>query len=160
MRLVLDLETTSTADLRKTGAHAYAEHPDTRITVLCFAIDDDPVETWVSGRPPVRFQQAVAAGATVVAHNYLFEFNVYHEKLVLQGWPPIPLSQWSCTMARALVAGYPASLELAGRALGLTQQKDHAARDLMLRFARPRSLSPLTWWHETDPVRFRALANY
>ena len=30
----------------------------------------------------------------------------------------------------------------------------------MLRFARPRSLSPLTWWHETDPVRFKNLCDY
>ena len=45
MRLVLDLETTSTCDLRKTGSQVYAEHPDTRITVLCYAIDDGPVRT-------------------------------------------------------------------------------------------------------------------
>jgi DNA polymerase bacteriophage-type len=63
-------------------------------------------------------------------------------------------------MARALVAGYPASLDLVGRALGLTQQKDHASRDLMLRFARPRSFNPITWWHETDPVRFQKLVDY
>ena len=162
MRLVLDLETTSTADLRKTGAHAYAEHPDTRITVLCFAIDDGPVKTWTGGPVPWIFKQVMSepAGATIVAHNYLFEFNLYHQKLVPQGWPPIPLSHWSCTMARSLVAGYPASLDLVGRALGLTNKKDHSARDLMLRFARPRSFSPLTWWHETDPVRFQALCNY
>jgi len=161
MRLVLDLETTSTADLRKTGSHAYAEHPDTRVTVLCFAIDAGPVETWLNGPPPKLFVDAVRAGATVVAHNFQFEFNIYFNKLVPQGWPVIPLSQWSCTMARALVAGYPASLDLVGRALGLTQQKDHASRDLMLRFARPRSLSPtITWWHETDPVRFKALQDY
>jgi len=160
VRLVLDLETTSTADLRKTGSHAYAEHPDTRVTVLCYAIDNSPVETWLSGPPPADFVDAIKAGATVVAHNYLFEHNVYFNKLVPAGWPLIGLSQWSCTMARALVAGYPASLDLAGRALGLTQQKDHSSRDLMLRFARPRSLSPLTWWHETDPVRFKALQDY
>jgi DNA polymerase len=63
-------------------------------------------------------------------------------------------------MARALVAGLPASLELAGHALGLNIQKDSSARDLMLRFARPRSLHPLTWWHETDPTRFAALVSY
>jgi DNA polymerase len=160
MRLVLDLETTSTADLRKTGSHAYAEHPDTRITVLCFAIDDGFVETWLSGPPPLKFLLALSADATIVAHNYLFEFNLYHAKLVPQGWPAIPLSRWSCTMARAMVAGWPASLELAGRALGLSHQKDPTARDLMLRFARPRSHSPLTWWHETDPVRFKALQDY
>ena len=157
MRLVLDLETTSTADLRKTGSHAYAEHPDTRVTVLCFAIDAGPVETWLNGPPPKLFVDAVRAGATVVAHNFQFEFNIYFNKLVPQGWPVIPLSQWSCTMARALVAGYPASLDLVGRALGLTQQKDHASRDLMLRFARPRSLNPTTWWDQTDPARFQKL---
>ena len=166
MRLVLDLETTSTADLRKTGSHAYAEHPDTRITVLCYAIDDGPVITWTPdcsippGSSPFRFDLAVQSGAIIVAHNYSFEFNLYHHKLVPLGWPPIPLSQWSCTMARSLVAGYPASLELAGHALGLTAQKDASARDLMLRFARPRSLSPLTWWDRTDPVRFQKLCDY
>jgi DNA polymerase len=160
MRLVLDMETTSTADLRKTGAHAYAEHPDTRITVLCYAIDNGPVETWISGPPPAPFVAAVNTGATVVAHNYLFEHNVYSNKLIPQGWPAIPLPQWSCTMARSLVAGYPASLDLVGRAIGLTQRKDHGARDLMLRFARPRSQGPLVWWHESDPVRFQALQDY
>ena len=160
MRLVLDLETTSTADLRRTGSHAYAEHPDTRVTVLCYAIDAAPVETWLSGPPPSSFVKAVKNNATIVAHNYLFEHNIYVNKLIPAGWPAIPLAQWSCTMARALVAGYPASLDLVGRAIGLTQQKDHSSRDLMLRFARPRSLDPLVWWHESDPARFRALQEY
>ena len=112
MRLVLDLETTSTVDLRKTGSHAYAEHPDTRITVLCFVIDDSPVYTWTpsSGLNFLTFDRAIKQGATVVAHNYQFEWNLYYAKLVPLGWPLIPLSQWSCTMARSLVAGYrPAS---------------------------------------------------
>jgi DNA polymerase len=159
-RLVLDLETTSTADLRKTGAYAYAEHPDTRVTVLCYAIDDEAVETWLAGPVPDRFAEAVRKGAVIVAHNYLFEANVYHQKLVPLGWPPIPLSQWSCTMARCLVAGLPASLEMAGQALGLSQRKDAGGRDLMLRFARPRTHNPVTWWHETDPVRFKRLCDY
>jgi len=161
MRLVLDLETASTLDLRKTGSHAYAEHPDTRITVMCFAVNDGPVQTLTNF--DVRdylFDMIVADGWTVVAHNYQFEFNLYHQKLVPLGWPPIPLRQWSCTMARSLVAGYPAALERLGPALGLTARKDAGARDLMLRFARPRTLDPLTWWHETDPVRFKALCDY
>jgi DNA polymerase len=161
MRLVLDLETTSLADLRRTGAHAYAEHPSTQITVLCYAVDGGPVRrVTLFDACPLDFAFAIAGGAIVVAHNYLFEFQLYHIKLVPLGWPEIPLRQWSCTMARSLVAGYPASLELAGRAVGLAIQKDHSARDLMLRFARPRSLTPLTWWHQTDPVRFQALCDY
>jgi DNA polymerase len=160
MRLVLDLETSSTADLRLTGAHAYAEHPETRVTVLCFAVDDGPVHTWTGGFCPPLFAAAIEQGAIVVAHNYLFEFNVYHHKLGSLGWPEIPLSQWSCTMARALVAGYPASLELASRAAKLAIPKDKSARDLMLRMARPRTTDPITWWHETSPEHFDRLCAY
>lgn len=160
-RLVLDLETTSTADLRLTGAQAYAEHPETRVTVLCFAVDDKPVQTWTGGPIPARFVAAVRAGSVVVAHNYLFEFNVYHAKLVPQGWPEIPLAQWSCTMARAYVAGYPGSLELAGKAARISIPKDAGGRDLMLRMARPRTITPeITWWHETSPEHFRRLCAY
>ena len=159
-RIVIDFETTSTVDLRRTGVHAYSEHPDTRITVLCFAVDDNPVETWLSGPPPAEFVKAITTGATVIAHNFLFELNIYVQKLVPQGWPAILLRQWSCTMARCLVAGWPASLDLAGQVLGLTHQKDRSAHDLMLRFARPRSTNPLVWWDQSDPVRFQKLIDY
>ena len=96
--------------------------------ILCFAIDNGPVKTWTGGPIPWIFNKVMSepAAATIVAHNYLFEFNLYHEKLVPQGWPPIPLTHWSCTMARSLVAGYPASLDLVGRALGLVNKKDHS----------------------------------
>ena len=30
----------------------------------------------------------------------------------------------------------------------------------MLRFARPRTLNPTTWWHQTDPARFKQLQDY
>lgn len=159
-RLVLDLETTSLVDLRVTGVHVYARDPSTKVTVLCYALGNGPVRSWTGGPCPDDLRAAILAGATVVAHNYLFELNIWAAVLEPLGFPDIALWQWSCTMARALVAGLPASLEMAGYALGLAIQKDTSARDLMLRFARPRSLSPLTWWHETDPARFAALVSY
>jgi DNA polymerase bacteriophage-type len=161
LRLVLDLETSSTADLRLTGAQAYAAHPETRVTVLAFAVDDEAVQIWTGGPIPARFVAAVRAGSVVVAHNYLFEYNIYHEKLVPSGWPTIPLAQWSCTMARAYVAGYPGSLELAGKAAKIAIPKDAGGRDLMLRMARPRTTTPaITWWHETSPEHFKRLCDY
>ena len=161
MRLVLDLETSSTADLRLTGAAAYAEHPDTRVTVLCYAVDDGPVRTWTGGFCPDEFADAVCSGAVVVAHNYMFEWNVYRHKLMPLGWPRIKLAQWSCTMARCYVAGYPGSLEQASRAAKLAIPKDVSARDLMLRMARPRTTVPeTTWWHETSPEHFARLCAY
>jgi DNA polymerase len=164
VRLVLDVETSSTIDLRRTGAQVYAQHPDTRITVLAFAIDDGDVQTWVGGPCPQGFRAAILQGAVVVAHNYLFEWNLYTAKLqarVLDGWPPIHLSKWSCTMARALVAGYPASLEQVSVAAKLNIPKDKGARDLMLRMARPRTTEPtVTWWHETSVEHFTRLVAY
>jgi DNA polymerase len=157
---VIDLETTSTEDLRKTGTQAYAEHPETRITVLCYAIDAGPVRTWTRSECPDEFRRAIAQGATIVAHNYLFEWNFYRTKLIPAGWPEIPLSRWSCTMARALVAGYPAGLEAISRAAKLAIPKDAGARDLMLRMARPRTWDPITWWHETSPSHFQRLCDY
>ena len=162
MRLVLDLETSSTADLRLTGAAAYAEHPDTRITVLCYAIDDQPVQTWLGGSVPQDFADAANDPATtIIAHNYLFEWNLYRHKLVPQGWPRLPLERWSCTMARCYVAGYPGSLELASKAARIAIPKDAGARDLMLRMARPRTTEPMiTWWHESSPDHFKRLCDY
>jgi DNA polymerase len=159
-RVVLDLETTSLADLRVVGASVYANDPSTKVTVLCYALDQGPIKTWTGGPCPDDLRAAILAGCAVIAHNYLFELNIWAAKLMPLGFPPVALEQWSCTMARALVAGLPASLELAGHALGLAIQKDASARDMMLRFARPRSLNPLTWWHETDPIRFAQLVAY
>src|SRR5262249_31882732 len=106
MRIVLDLETTGTADLRLTGAQAYAEHPDTKVPVLCWAKDDDPVHTWrwCDGvlSSIMTFKHYLNLGAVFVAHNYLFEWNVWHAKMVPMGFPPIPIRSWSCTMARSL----------------------------------------------------------
>ena len=162
MRLILDLETSSTADLRLTGAQAYAEHPDTRVTVLCYAVNDEDVVTVTDVRAVPRcFVDAIDAGAVVIAHNYLFEWNIYVHKLVPLGWPVIPLRQWSCTMARAYVAGFPGSLEMAGKAAKISIPKDTGARDLMLRMARPRTLIPeVTWWHETSPEHYQRLCAY
>ena len=160
MRVVLDFETASEADLRLTGVHVYAAHPSTRVTVLCYAVGGGTIKTWTGGPCPGDLAAAIRAGCVVVAHNYLFELNIWAAILEPLGFPPIRLEQWSCTMARALVAGLPASLEMAGHALGLAVQKDKSARDLMLRFARPRSLNPVTWWHETDQPRFARLIAY
>ena len=167
MRVIIDLETTSTVDLRKSGAQAYAEHPDTMVTVLCFSVDDAPVYTWrwndakLTPKVADMFRIWLEQGAVIVAHNYLFEFNLWHQKLVPLGFPPIPLAQWSCTMARALVAGYPASLDAAARAAKLPITKDATAHGLMLRMARPRTTEPtVTWWHETSQEHFKRLCDY
>ena len=83
MRLVLDLETSSTADLRLTGAQAYAEHPDTRVTVLCYAVDDEAVVTVTS--------------LSTVPHHFVAAVRAY-DRVLLSGFYIVPLfhaqDQW------------------------------------------------------------------
>ena len=43
-RLHLDLETFSPEPIAKTGLYKYALHPDFKILLLAYAVDDDPVQ--------------------------------------------------------------------------------------------------------------------
>jgi hypothetical protein len=47
-----DVETYSDLSLLEHGAYRYAKDPSTRPLVLCFAVDDGGVQTWLPGDPP------------------------------------------------------------------------------------------------------------
>jgi DNA polymerase bacteriophage-type len=163
-RFLLDIESTSTVDLRAAGAAAYWEHADTQIICVCYRVDDGPVIRWEPNNNVVPYFAGQADDLDhfrVVAHNYLFEYFAWQHKLApVYGWRLPRLSAWDCTMARALYWGLPAGLGDACDALALPITKDAAARPLMLRMAKPRSTNPLTWWHETDPAKLKALIDY
>jgi DNA polymerase len=136
-RVRIDFETASQLDLRKVGISTYAEHPSTRILLLCWCIGTGPVQAWREGEPmPSALQAAIAAGAKVAAHNASFEHAIWHTHLVPRGWPALPWKLWSCTSIRARVVRLPASLEGAGTALQLPTQKDKAGAMLMRNLAR------------------------
>lgn len=167
-RLVVDVETFGVLDLSKAGPHAYAEHPDTGVHVASFLIKWGNTvqarERWTptDNRPfheqcPVAYSYLIGFHvAPVIAHNWLFEFNIWAEILEPRyGFPGVPMKRWSCTMARALYHGLPPSLELLGDALYLPVVKDKAARANMLKLAKPRTLDPYgvpTWWKD-DPEK-------
>ena len=75
MRLHLDFETRSTADLRKTGVFRYAEDPTTQVIMACWAVDDEPIETWFHLDPVPQHLIDLLENdqCTVVAHNASFE---------------------------------------------------------------------------------------
>lgn len=47
MKLHIDIETYSEADLKEVGLYRYAEHPSTELLVVCYAFDDGPVNVWL-----------------------------------------------------------------------------------------------------------------
>jgi AAA domain len=135
-----DVETQSAANLKKVGQWHYARHPSTRVWCVCFAFDDEAVETWIPGTPiPEKIRQAAAFGA----HNSAFELAIAQHVLGPQfGWPVPSIEQTFCTMGAARACALPGSLEGATAALGLPLRKDVEGRKIMLRLAKAGAKTP------------------
>jgi len=166
VRCHIDVETRSAVDLRRSGVYRYAEDSTTEIIVLCWAVDDAPIQTWFPLKAPLPAALRAAfcdPSCIVVAHNSGFERTLYNAKLVDKfQLPIIPLDRWDCTAARAARMALPRSLDGAAQALGLDVQKDAEGHRLMMRMCRPRSedveLGTCTWWE--DAPRMQRLAQY
>lgn len=172
--LHVDFETRSPVDLRKTGVHKYAEHPDTGIWLMSWAFDEEePATTWfinpdAVGRvfntlPMGRVLDHVRAGGAMYAHNAEFE-HVMWSRVLSRMFPGIPvprLAQWFDTAAEAAAMALPRNLANVTRALGLDQQKDAKGGRVMLQLSRPRKYDengrPI-WWD--DPTKLATLASY
>ena len=140
-----DVETYSDLSLTEHGAYLYAKHPTTRPLVLCFAVDDGEVETWMPGDPPpaVFLEAAENPDLTVwrfVSDNWTFENLILaHVLTPRHGFRPLPLDIQDCAQRLALANAYPAELGLRCEAIGLPYTKDPAARQAMLRISRPKT---------------------
>jgi len=145
-RLHIDIETYSPEPIAKTGLYKYAFHPDFKILLVAYAVDDDPVQIidLAQGEAlPEWFVNALFdEKVTKVAHNATFErvcLSVYlwqtgsRQKGFL-----MPADSWHCTMVQASRCGLPMSLKEAGAALGLEQQKMSEGRALIKLFCTPK----------------------
>lgn len=142
----LDIETRSAVDLKKVGAYRYAEDPSTEIIACSYRVGDGPI---VRGFDKPE--------GILLAHNAGFERALLNAKL---GWNLTP-EDMDCTMARALAAGLPASLERCGSALKAPIQKDKDGRRLMLKMCRPRKVHDdgrIEW--RDDPGDHERLRSY
>ncbi len=149
-RLLIDLETYSSADLAKTGVFKYVEAPDFEILLLAYAWNDGPVQVIEMLRTdyyrnPADFDeeqdeelQDVISGlldpdTVKVAHNSAFE-RACLAKYLDQA---LPAEEWEDTMILAAMNGLPMSLDAAGAALQLKDQKMQEGKALINYFCRP-----------------------
>lgn len=148
-RLFLDIETFSGADIKKTGAFRYMENPDFEIILLAYAWDDgdvyvlecnaDPyVGLWSHDEQTHRVLRELEKDLTdpdvvKVAHNSAFERAAFTQ-VTRRDMPP---EQWEDTMILAAYNGLPMSLEAAGAALKLTDQKIKEGTQLISYFCKP-----------------------
>jgi DNA polymerase len=150
--VVLDIEGRCTYDLEKVGSVRWIKRA--KPLCLCYAIDGQPVRTWIAGEPiPADLLAALNdPDYLIVAHNAHFERTFFRHVLIHHGWPEIPLRRWRCTMAMCLTLALPAGLGEAAEALGLPMRKGDGA--IARKLAKPRK--PLkgedldvVHWHES-----------
>lgn len=124
-RLFIDLETFSSVNITKAGAFKYVESPDFEILLLAYARDSEPVQVIDLTDPfdldelSVIVDMIVDPEVIKIAHNCAFE-RACLSKYLGRDMPP---EEWEDTMIMAAMNGLPMSLDSAGAALNLKDQK-------------------------------------
>lgn len=135
--LHIDLETYSDVDLAEAGLYRYVESPVFEILLAQYAFDEDPVQVvdLASGEHlPGAVQVALQDADTIkVAHNCSFERACLRRSLGVY----MPPEEWRDTMNLCAMSGLPQSLDAAGAALGLEQQKIKEGVSLISYFCKP-----------------------
>ena len=142
-RLFVDLETFSSVDISSAGAFKYTESPDFEILLVAYAWDDGPVQVLdlmrgvrsvENGEVWRDLCEALLDPSVVkVAHNCAFE-RAALSRYVGRDLPP---EEWEDTMVLAAYNGLPLSLDGAGAALGLRNQKIKEGSALIRYFCQP-----------------------
>ena len=150
-RLMVDLETYSSVDISKAGAFKYVEAPDFEILLLAYAWNDGPVYVIdLTARPgelasitqeqleaEVELQDIISGildpDTVKVAHNSAFERACLSKYLHTD----LPAEEWEDTMILAAMNGLPMSLDAAGAALQLKDQKIKEGTTLISYFCKP-----------------------
>lgn len=140
---LIDFETLSSNDLKKSGAWRYAEDITTEIVCLGWTDGSDkvvhPVDELlhpVQGCP--RLLAAVRdPDCMFIAHNVAFEKAMWRRQMVdVLGWPDIPNERWHDIMAVCAMKGLPMKLERAALVLRLSSQKDTEGSRITLSLSR------------------------
>lgn len=160
--LVIDFETTSTADLRKVGVYKYASDPTTSVLMVGAGFSDEQSVDILDfyAAPHKEIADWLAQGGRVVAHNAQFERVVWRAQLaqgrIDSAWAPSPYSRFDLvdTMIASAYFGGPMSLDLAGQAWPIKHQKNAAGHRIMLDFAAGRAAPG------SHPEKFQQLADY
>ena len=169
MKLTIDFETRSRAEIKDVGTYAYAQHPSTEVMCMAAKLEDGAPKILVPevfaamlpaghGLPLATAAEIFVPEITVIeAHNAMFEFAIWNSVCAPRhGWPILKPEQITCSMALASMFALPRKLASAGEALGLDIQKDAVGHRLMLKMCKPKKDGS---WHE-KPEDLVALYRY
>lgn len=136
------------------GTPVYAEHPSTEVLSLYYDLKDGKGRRrWLPGMPnPTDLLNHIASGGLIEAWNVTFEFWIWNMVCVRKlGWPPLPLTQCRCAMAKAKRHSLPGSLDNAAKVLG-TPEKDQDGKRLLQKLSRPHTPTKSRPLHRWTPA--------
>lgn len=166
IKVGMDFETYSEANLKNVGAHRYAMDKSTDVLCLSYRIGDNPIKTYKAGGPaPIDLFNAIKDGALVYAWNTTFEYSIWKYVCIPKlGWPEVPFNQWRDSQAIASLFAWPLSLEKCGEAMGLAIQKDKRGKYLIDKLSKPQKLTKKNPYKrftpETHPELFQEMYAY
>lgn len=124
--LSIDLETYSAVSIGAAGSYRYILDPSFEILLFAYSLDGMPVEVIdvASGQVIPLWLKNALKNPLYIKHAYNAAFEWFALSKYLGQLPP---DQWRDTMLHALYCGYPASLDAAGKAMGLPKDKKKLA---------------------------------
>lgn len=134
--LWIDIETYSPVDLSKAGVYKYTEHPDWRILMCSWALNDGPVQRAEGHEAILKIPGLFDKKVLKIAHNASFE-RINLSRLKSRGRGKfLPPEQFFDTAALARAWGLPASLKDFAISVG-AEEKDEAGTRLINLFSKP-----------------------
>lgn len=148
MKVAIDFETYSEADLKQVGLDAYSKHPTTEVLCMAYSIDGADTQLWVPGRDMIP-AWLYSPTTVFTAWNAAFECNIIRNVLNI----PAQWSQFRDSMAVAAANNLPQSLEDCAVVLGATEQKDVRGKKLIQQLCKPHK-------NNSDPSLLEELYEY
>lgn len=159
--LVLDVETRSKVNLKRSGAYRYAADASTQVTAISYKfVGHANTYRW---RPyvsrdmgwPLDLVSHIEAGGKLVSHGP-FERIIWNGTLRRQFpfLPEMSIEQMSDLMVRAYACNLPGKLEMLAKILG-GPQKDMDGHALMQKLSKPRKILPdgtIVWWEAAEDM--------
>lgn len=166
--LFLDTETYSPVDLKKSGAYAYSEHPETEIMICSYAFDDEPVCLWDStdgSRMPEDLRKGLrrvqrGKAKLVMQNGLLFDRLLIRECWGIDIDPRNIIDTMICAFRHSL----PGSLDALCQVLQVEEEnaKDKRGKALIQRFCKPtpKNYKVRRYTKETHPGEWAEFLSY
>lgn len=121
MKILIDLETRSRADLKKVGAYVYAKDPSTYILCAAFTFVDinNEILTWTRNHGPKDLKR-MKSWLLDTEDREILAWNAQFERLILKHcWElDLPIERFECIANQARACGVPGKLDDAPKLLG------------------------------------------